>query len=850
MEEQQNSFKDSFLAAVLDQMDTNFYITDVETDEILYMNKTMKETFGLARPEGCICWQVLQKDMKERCPYCKIRQLEQMEDNRICIWRETNSVTGRKYRNYDSLIQWKGKVYHIQNSVDMTEFDQISETARTDELTRMLNRRGGGERLRQALEQGGRENQVVTVVLYDINELKAVNDRYGHSEGDRLLQYVAAIAKECLGRLDFMYRLSGDEFVMVFYGRDMKAADDSMKRLLSRAGQERKHLRKEYDVSFSYGIAEVYPGDMGSVEDIISRADEQMYVQKRGYHIERARRRLREKSEGRDETFDYDGECLYEALSASTDDYIFVGNMKTGVFRYPQSMAEEFGLPGQVVREAAAFWGQLIHPHDEAYFLESNQSIADGREDYHNIEYRARNVRGEWIWLRCRGKMLRDKDGQPELFAGMISNLGKKNQIDHMTGLYNKYEFEGNIKKYLADRKCMDSIGLMVLDMDSFKNINDLYDRSFGDEVLRITAQKVASMLPPNAMLYRLDGDEFGILLLGGDAKEAAHIYGKLQKNFCKQQEYGGKKYFCTLSAGYAAYPGDGSNYLELLKSANYSLEYSKIMGKNRMTVFSRDILADRERRLELLELLRESVERGFAGFTIHYQPQVDTVSGRLCGAEALARWHCTKYGDVSPGEFIPLMEQSGLIIPFGQWILSRGMAQCLEWCRLRPDFQISVNLSYIQLAQGDFISFLRTALGEHSLAPSKIILELTETYLAKAEEDTLRMIAQMKELGVKIAMDDFGVGYSSLFSLKSIPVDVVKIDRGFVKGITSDLFNATFIRSITDLCHDVGRKVCLEGVETEEEYEAVRELGMEYIQGYYFGRPMSARQFEDRLKE
>lgn len=749
MEEQQHLFKDTFLAAVLDQMDTNFYITDVETDEILYMNKTMKETFGLARPEGCICWQVLQKDMKERCPYCKIRQLEQMEDNRICIWRETNSVTGRKYRNYDSLIQWKGKVYHIQNSVDMTEFDQISETARTDELTRMLNRRGGGERLRQALEQGGRENQVVTVVLYDINELKAVNDRYGHSEGDRLLQYVAAIAKECLGRLDFMYRLSGDEFVMVFYGRDMKAADDSMKRLLSRAGQERKHLRKEYDVSFSYGIAEVYPGDMGSVEDIISRADEQMYVQKRGYHIERAR-----------------------------------------------------------------------------------------------------NVRGEWIWLRCRGKMLRDKDGQPELFAGMISNLGKKNQIDHMTGLYNKYEFEGNIKKYLADRKCMDSIGLMVLDMDSFKNINDLYDRSFGDEVLRITAQKVASMLPPNAMLYRLDGDEFGILLLGGDAKEAAHIYGKLQKNFCKQQEYGGKKYFCTLSAGYAAYPGDGSNYLELLKSANYSLEYSKIMGKNRMTVFSRDILADRERRLELLELLRESVERGFVGFTIHYQPQVDTVSGRLCGAEALARWHCTKYGDVSPGEFIPLMEQSGLIIPFGQWILSRGMAQCLEWCRFRPDFQISVNLSYIQLAQGDFISFLRTALEEHSLAPSKIILELTETYLAKAEEDTLRMIAQMKELGVKIAMDDFGVGYSSLFSLKSIPVDVVKIDRGFVKGITSDLFNATFIRSITDLCHDVGRKVCLEGVETEEEYEAVRELGMEYIQGYYFGRPMSARQFEDRLKE
>lgn len=322
MEEQQNSFKDSFLAAVLDQMDTNFYITDVETDEILYMNKTMKETFGLIRPEGCVCWQVLQKDMKGRCPYCKIRQLEQMEDNKICVWRETNSVTGRKYRNYDSLIQWKGKLYHIQNSVDMTEYDQISETARTDELTRMLNRRGGSERLIRALEQGSRENQIVTVVLYDINELKSVNDRYGHSEGDKLLQYVASIAKECLGRLDFMYRLSGDEFVMVFYGRDMNAADESMKRLLTRAGQERERLLKEYDVSFSYGIAEVYPGEMGSVEDIISRADEQMYIQKRGYHIDRAKRRLEEKPESGDETFDYAGGSLYEALSASTDDYI------------------------------------------------------------------------------------------------------------------------------------------------------------------------------------------------------------------------------------------------------------------------------------------------------------------------------------------------------------------------------------------------------------------------------------------------------------------------------------------------------------------------------------------------
>ena len=510
---------------------------------------------------------------------------------------------------------------------------------------------------------------------------------------------------------------------------------------------------------------------------------------------------------------------------------------------------DEFGLPGQVVKNAAAFWAGLIHPHDEAYFLESNQDIADGREDYHNIEYRARNVKGEWIWLRCRGKMIRGKDGRPGLFAGMITNLGKRNRIDHMTGLYNKYEFEGDIKKYLVDHMEVDTIGIMILDLDSFKNINDLYDRSFGDEVLRITAQKVSSILPANAKLYRLDGDEFGVLCMGCGEEAGREIFTKIQQVFHKQQEYSGRKYYCTISAGYTTYPKDGVNYLELLKCANYSLEHSKLMGKNRMTVFSKDILCRRERRLELVELLRESMDRGFAGFSIHYQPQVDTQTGSLQGAEALARWHCSKYGDISPGEFIPLLEQSGMIMNMGRWIFCHAAAQCREWCRYMPDFQMSINLSYMQLSEDDVISYIEDTLKELGLPPSHVVMELTETYLATADEETLRMLNDMKAAGIRVAMDDFGVGYSSLFSLKTIPVDIVKIDRGFVKGITSDLFNATFIRSITELCHDVGKQVCLEGVETGEEYLAVKELGMEYIQGFYFGRPEPPDVFEKRLK-
>ena len=265
------------------------------------------------------------------------------------------------------------------------------------------------------------------------------------------------------------------------------------------------------------------------------------------------------------------------------------------------------------------------------------------------------------------------------------------------------------------------------------------------------------------------------------------------------------------------------------------------------MTVFSKDILAGRERRLELLELLRESIERGFAGFTIHYQPQMDTRTGALQGAEALARWHCSKYGDISPGEFIPLLEQNGLIIQLGRWIFCHAAAQCREWCGFKPDFRMSINLSYVQLTEGDIIPYIGDTLKELDLEASHVVMELTETYLAKADDRILQMLRDMKAIGIQVAMDDFGVGYSSLFSLKNIPVDIVKIDRGFVKGVTTDIFNATFIRSITALCHDVGKQVCLEGVETEEEYLAGRELGMESIQGFYFGRPAGPVEFEQK---
>ena len=526
----------------------------------------------------------------------------------------------------------------------------------------------------------------------------------------------------------------------------------------------------------------------------------------------------------------------------STDSYIYVSDGRSGTFRYAPAMVEEFGLPGEIVPNAAAVWGAKIHPEDKAAFLEGNQSIADGRADLHCVEYRARNRKGEWIWVRCRGALERDEAGAPRLFAGFITNLGQKNKIDHITGLFNKINIAEDVETTLRVRSGY-PMHLIIFALDGFRHINDLYGRNFGDEVLRIIGQRMQQMLPGHASVYRLDGDEFGVILHGG-AEEARRIYRSIAASFRYQQEYDGKKYFCPLSAGAAGYPSDAGSYAELLQYAGNALRFSKANGKNRITFFTFKLIQNQKRTLELIELLRESMERQFEGFFIVYQPQVDVESRRVVGAEALARWRCKKYGSVSPDEFIPLLEQSGLIVAFGKWVFRQAVAQCREWTRLRPDFVLSVNLSYLQVASDDMIPFIRNTLERLKLDPSNLVLEFTESSMIHENTQITAIFQDIRNLGIRIAMDDFGTGYSSLGMLKTSPADVVKIDRTFVRDILHTKFDATFIRFVVALCHDVNIKVCLEGVESEEELELVRPMHLDYIQGYLFGKPVEAGEF------
>lgn len=841
--------QDELLAQVLNEIDTFVCVVDAETKEICYMNKEMRKEYGLSEPVGRKCWDILHAEQKKMCEFCIIPDLLREKIGTVRVWTEAREQTGKIYRHADQLIEYNGRLLDVQCSSDITDFVKVSEDASMDELTGIFNRRAGREQIQILLDRAKQENKPVSLTLCDVNELKHVNDFYGHLEGDRMLCQVAKALREGIGEEDIVCRFSGDEFVVLFYGKNRETAEESLEQILLTLQNERISSAMGYEMSFSYGTEEIFPEEGCDLYDALRRTDAKMYTQKRSYRIQRARNRLKyAPAYSTLENFEYNSSLLYEALTASFDNqYIFVGNLRTGTFRYPPEMVEDFGLPGEIIENAAAFWYDLVHPQDKDFFLISNQEIADGRTEYHDIEYRAKNVRGEWVWLRCRGRMIRGNDGKPDIFAGTITNQGKINAIDQTTGLYNKYEFESSIKDLVVRDFSGENVCIMLLNIDGFKQINDLYDLAFGDLVLRIAAQKIYNLLPDYSMLYRLDGDEFGILLRGCSEKEGLALYKRIQRTFKGPQEYDDKQYLCTFSAGCVSYPKDGKDYLDLLKYANYALEYAKMSGKNRLTVFSQHILEQKTRKLGIVDELRKAMSRGFEGFSVYYQPIVHTRTREVVGAEALARWKSQKYGNVSPSEFIPLMEQNELITRFGKWVFSNAVQQCRLWSKTFESFHMSINVSYVQILEGSLLQFMQDTLEKQKVNPSRIIIELTENYLIQKEKPVEEFLRGVNSMGILMAMDDFGTGYSSAQNLKNIPFDIVKLDGTFGHDIHADAFNSSYVKFVGNFLGGIGKMVCLEGVETEEEYNIVKDYDIDFIQGFYFGRPVPASEFEEK---
>ena len=547
--------------------------------------------------------------------------------------------------------------------------------------------------------------------------------------------------------------------------------------------------------------------------------------------------------------FYYNKEEIYEALIKTSKDFIVIGNLKTGIFKYPVEIARVLNLPSQIIDNSMKYWKEIILEEDWEKFYESNEKFMSGKESFHHVDFRIRNNKNEIVWLKCIGNMMKDKSGIPSTFVGMISLHEKNNKIDPVTRLFVIEEFFKSLEAKLENPP--ENIGVLILGINNFKRINEFYGRETGDAILRKISGIIQDAVPYSAEVYKLDGTNFGIILEDTSKEKIEKIYETIKDKFEEKQIVSKNEDILAVSVGVAMYPDDGQNYKELYQYAKYSRGYSKRKEGNSITFFSKELLESNARYLKILYLLKRDIDNGFKNFDIFYQPQIKSKSQEIEGVEALLRWSCEEYGCISPMEFIPILEENNLMVNVGKWVLKQSLETYKkEWSPYVPDLSISVNVSFVQFIDKNFVEDVKKILEESGVNPKNLVLELTESCMVSNINYIKKIYMALKKLGIKIALDDFGTGYSSLGVLKELPIDIVKTDRIFVKNILSNNFDLVFIKFITELCHEINLKICIEGVEQKEEYELVNNFGVDYIQGYYFGKPVPRLEITKKLKD
>jgi diguanylate cyclase (GGDEF)-like protein len=419
---------------------------------------------------------------------------------------------------------------------------------------------------------------------------------------------------------------------------------------------------------------------------------------------------------------------------------------------------------------------------------------------------------------------------------------------DALTGLPNRTLFADRVAQAIARAHRRDGrIAVLFLDLDRFKNVNDSLGHAIGDLLLTAVAERLTNCLREEDTAARLGGDEFIISLPDvADAGEAARIATRILGELAKPFKIAGHQLHADGSIGIALYPTDGGNAETLMRNADTAMYHAKESGRANYQFFSAQMTERVSRRLSTETDLRRALERG--EFFLHYQPLIDLGAGRVSGAEALLRWPHTEQRCMSPAEFIPIAEDTGLIIPLGEWVLLEACSQAQAWQARCPGLRISVNLSARQFRQKDLIGMIERVLGETGLAPTLLELELTESMLMHHAEETVGILERLDEMGVHLAIDDFGTGYSSLSYLKRFPIHSLKIDRSFVRDISSDPDDAAIVTAIVAMARSLNLKVTAEGVETEEQAAFLRSLACHQAQGYHFGHPMPAAEFLARL--
>ncbi len=549
----------------------------------------------------------------------------------------------------------------------------------------------------------------------------------------------------------------------------------------------------------------------------------------------------------------------YELVARGTNGGIWDWNLLTDEVYYSPRWKAILGHNDEEIGATPGEWLDRVHEDDREALENALTAHLNGTTPFLENEHRIRAKDGNYLWVFCRGLAVRNASGKSTRVAGSLIDISaRKNSeelfrqqahYDALTGLPNRTLFLNQLQHNidLCKRRKNMRFAVLFLDLDRFKGVNDSLGHMMGDELLKETGRRLERCLRPMDMAARLGGDEFTVLLEDiKDAREAVQITARILKELSMPYHLNDQEVFATASVGIAMNTPDYSKPEELLRDADTAMYRAKANGKARYEVFDTDMHTRAVALLQMENDLWRAIEH--QEFVIYYQPILSLKTGAITGFEALMRWQHPEKGFLPPSEFIPLAEETGLILPMGEWLLKAACAQNRAWQLMGfPHLKLSVNFSARQLQHPDPLKMIQNILWDTHMNAKTLILEITESIAMKSDPG-FETLFKFNFMGIPIAIDDFGTGYSSLSSLKRSPATTLKIDQSFLKNVPNDLDNAAITGTIIAMARNLQLQVIAEGVETEDQVAFLRERDCDEVQGYYFSQPLSAEKATELL--